>query len=263
MKLRHLAFAGIALVAAAPACAQSAWDGTWKVDVASAQLPTKPRVVAIKDGTYSCSSCVPAYSVKADGAFHSVAGQPYWDAAAVDATDPRSVKLRWRRGAKDLGSTTETLSADGKTLSFVDVDTSAPNGTTATVTGDWTRIAAGAPGSHALSGSWRRGRTSAVSDTLLTMSLKTQNDMVTMRSGTGEVYTAKLGGGYVAVDGDVAGTRAKLDKIGANTLRETNMRGGKIVSVNDMTFAPGGKTMTIKSQNKLQGTTASFTAMKQ
>ena len=60
---------GVALVSLLPvlAMAQSAFDGTWKVDLSKVQMPKKPDVLVLKDGVYQCKTCVPAMTVKADG----------------------------------------------------------------------------------------------------------------------------------------------------------------------------------------------------
>jgi len=42
-------------------------DGTWKIDLNKAQMDTKPMVYELKDGMYSCSTCDPKISIKADG----------------------------------------------------------------------------------------------------------------------------------------------------------------------------------------------------
>ena len=54
-------------------------DGTWVVDINSVKITGKPVDVMLKDGTYSCTSCVPAVKVAADGAFHAVTGLDYAD----------------------------------------------------------------------------------------------------------------------------------------------------------------------------------------
>src|SRR4051794_35483395 len=64
------------------AMAASGIDGTWKADIDSVQFEGKPDEYLLKDGQYSCKSCVPSYQVAADGAFHSVS-LPYADSVSV------------------------------------------------------------------------------------------------------------------------------------------------------------------------------------
>ena len=49
------------------AAAQSAFDGTWKVDMNKVDFPKKPDVFLLQDGMYECKTCTPPYKVKADG----------------------------------------------------------------------------------------------------------------------------------------------------------------------------------------------------
>ena len=42
-----------------PAMAQSAIDGTWKVDMSKAQLPKKPDVYLLQADIFHCKTCVP------------------------------------------------------------------------------------------------------------------------------------------------------------------------------------------------------------
>src|SRR5215467_312104 len=76
-----------AVVAPACAIAASPIDGTWKADVSSAQMPKKPDIYVLKDGMYSCKTCAPAYSVKADGTDQAVSGHPYYDTVAIKVVD--------------------------------------------------------------------------------------------------------------------------------------------------------------------------------
>ena len=67
--------------------AQSQFDGTWKIDTNSVQLPTKPDVFLLQNGMYECKSCVPPISIKADGTDQKVTGQPYFDTMSMKVID--------------------------------------------------------------------------------------------------------------------------------------------------------------------------------
>src|SRR5438309_814829 len=47
--------------------AQSALNGTWKVDMSKVDFSKKPDVFLLQNGMYECKTCTPAYKVKADG----------------------------------------------------------------------------------------------------------------------------------------------------------------------------------------------------
>lgn len=119
---------------ALPAAAQSVFDGTWRIDLGSVQQKRKPDVVLLKDGVFSCESCAPAFTVKADGAFHPVSGHVY-DAVAITVLGPRSTRTQLRKNGRIIDTETDTLSADGNTLTAVEVESSATSGKTARGTG--------------------------------------------------------------------------------------------------------------------------------
>ena len=83
--MKKFALTAVAALLLLPAVtlAQSALVGTWKADLSNMQLPTKPTRALLSKGVYHCQTCVPAYSVKADGQDHAVSGHPYYDSVAV------------------------------------------------------------------------------------------------------------------------------------------------------------------------------------
>jgi hypothetical protein len=76
--MRHL-FSTLLLPMAA--LAGTGFDGTWKTNMASLKTTGKPVVLLLARGEYTCSSCNPPYTVKADGAEHKVIGQAYFNIA--------------------------------------------------------------------------------------------------------------------------------------------------------------------------------------
>ncbi len=71
--------------------AQSPFDGTWKVDMSSAQWSTKPNVYLLQNGMYDCKTCVPPIKVKADGTDQKVT-DPYSDALSVKVIDDHNIE---------------------------------------------------------------------------------------------------------------------------------------------------------------------------
>src|ERR1700733_13599785 len=87
--MRRINLAKVLLVTGAlglpvAALAAGAFDGTWKVSLAHVQLSKKPTVYALANGEFTCSSCAPAYTVKADGSDQKVTGHDF-DTIAVSA----------------------------------------------------------------------------------------------------------------------------------------------------------------------------------
>ena len=78
-------------------------NGTWQADLDSVKFDQKPDEFLLQGGQYSCKSCVPSYTVAADGVSHAVS-LPYADEIAV--------KIRFGL----LGSRTISASPDSKAI---------------------------------------------------------------------------------------------------------------------------------------------------
>lgn len=243
----------------APAAATGI-NGTWKADINSVQFDSKPDEFLIQNGTYSCKSCGPAYSVLADGAFHPVT-LPYADSDAVKIVNNRTITEVSKKGGKEVGTSTMTVSADGTTLTGSFTDTSSP-GTPSK--GEWTetRVGAAPPGTHAVSGQWKPTKLSNFNDAALSFTVNVRGDSFQWSSPGGTSYTAKIGASAVPIKGDIAGTMVSVARAGDNSYTETRMRDGKVVSVTTLTAGGDGRLKAV-SEDKLAGTTTRWMADRQ
>lgn len=269
------AFAAV-LVLALPACEQRAADGdaaataaagsvdalngAWKVDLASLKFEGKPDEYLLKDGSYSCASCIPPLTVAADGAMHAVADRPYFDNMSVKAVDDTTVEIRRQKGGKEVGSVTVAVSADGNVLTSKFKDMTTPG---QTIEGTSTAQRAGpAPaGAHAISGQWKTDRVGDYTEEALNVTLQVAGNSVTLNS-QGQTYTAELGGPAVAVQGDTGGTMVKVAREGASGLRETTIRDGKEIGYGIFTPSADGKSVNYVFTDTRDGSKVSWTGSK-
>lgn len=252
-----------ACLSAAPAVAQGPLDGTWKADITSVKVNAKPDRVTLANGVYSCASCLPAYSVPADGRVHPVSGHDYYDAKSVEVVDANTVRLTNLRGGKPVAVATWTVSADGNTLnqSFSSTDTA--NGQTTSGAASETRLAPAPAGAHAISGSWAAAPATQMSDNVLSVTIATTGKAVTVSFLTGEHFTAMLGGAYVPVVGDPSGQLASVRMTGPRTLELSYKHGQRMDEVLTLVAAPTGDTMAMTSLDKRQGGVTNITLYKQ
>ena len=108
----------LALLLPVMSLAKSPLDGTWMTNVKSVTTTGKPDVYDISNGMYSCSSCVPAYKIKADGSDQPVPGHDYLDHEAVKVVNATTVEFTDKKAGKVM----QTVSADGKSITMVDND---------------------------------------------------------------------------------------------------------------------------------------------
>ena len=264
MKFATGLIAAMVIVAPAPVLAQSAFDGTWKGDVASAQLPTKPWVRSLKDGVYSCE-CDTPLSVKADGKFHPVTGQSYFDEMRITIVDNRTLKTESRKGGKLVFEGTDTISADGMANDWSNADYSNPNGQTLRFKGRDKRAGAlPAKGLHMVNGGWVATVDGYEADSAaLTFTFKSVPGGMSLTTATGQSFTAMFGGPAVTMQGDPGNTQIALRKISDTSFEETDSRDGKVRSVTTYVVSPDGKTLDITQVNPIENTTGRFKAFRQ
>ncbi|CAM3097203.1 Lipocalin-like domain-containing protein [Sphingomonas antarctica] len=262
MNRLNAALCGLLVAVSAPAISASPIDGLWKADATTAKLSTKPDVFSIKDGVYDCTSCTPPYKMPADGKPHPVADRDYWDAGAVKVVDANTIEWsRYRKGVL-ISSTKVATSADGNMLSFTSTSADNAAGKSITSTSMAKRVGPAPAGTHATSGSWVGVNDGAqIAEENLTATMSMTGDVVTMTLGTGEHYTAKLGGPQVPFVGDKAGATVALIKAGAGFV-ETDYVGGKAIGT--YAYTPvDATTMTLKATNLKSATTDEYTLKKQ
>lgn len=260
---RVLPYALAALLAvSSPAFAQSAYDGVWKIDLASAQLPDRPMVVSLVNGTYTCASCMPAYTVPADGQMHRVEGFDYWDEVSVRVIDAHTVEDAQKLRGQAVGSARNRISADGATLTVSWTDTSSPDGVPTTGEATMTRTAPAPAGAHALSGSWKSASVANVSEASLTATLRLADGAFSFSMGNGYAYTARLGGPAVPITGDQAGATATVRQLADGSIEETDHINGEVSSVTVLTPAADGS-ITVRTENPKVGSSATYKLLKQ
>lgn len=258
--MKAIALASLAALVSGPALAASAFDGTWKVDVASVQAPSKPSVFLLRDGTYSCESCAPRFAVKADGLAHPVAGNPYADSVTIRIVDAHTVEETDSKAGKAIFILTMAVSADGRTMTTRLIDNSGIGTAKGTIIR--TRETDGPADAHAVSGTWRTTKYEGYSDNTITLTLKMDGDVFSFSEPTGQSYTATLGGPPVPYKGDPGITTVQVARDGPQAVVETDFRDGSVIATNTMRTTDG-KTLAITFDDRLRGSTQHFTVTKQ
>lgn len=252
-----------ALLLPVQARAQSAFDGSWKIDVNQTQLPTKPGVYVLLNGTYHCRTCIPPIDVRADGMDHKAAGDSCYDTVSVRVLDDRTVQETDKSNGRTVHTEKITVAPDGNTAIWEFADSCDANGEEVTWKQISVRVAKGPAGSHPISGSWRAMRIVNSSENGFTATMKLEGDNFSFRDSTGQSYTAKLDGTDVPLQGDVNKTMVSVKRVADDTIEETDKRAGKVVSVTRFTVSADGRTLNVAVSDKLQGSSIQFVAEKQ
>ncbi len=254
-----------ALMVGMQSMAQSSkpFDGTWKADLSKIKFPEKPVVLALKDGRYQCSTCIPKIDVAADGQDHKISGSPYSDTMRVTVVDPHTVEVISKKNGQTVATEHDVVSEDGNRLTEEytgRLEANSPEMTSKLVS---VRVAKGQPGSHAISGSWREEKATEASATMVTQTFKSLDNGLEMSQPNGASYSAKFDGKDYPYKGDPGTTSVSLRRVSSHHIEETDKRNGKVIGVADMTVSPDGQRMTTVFHDKLQGTTFTFVMDKQ
>lgn len=260
--LLRTAAAGL-LFLAAPALADP-FDGSWKGDLSTAQSTERPSRYSIVNGTYRCQTCQPTpYAVPADGAYHRVAGRPYWDELSVTVVDDHNVNFGFKKDGQVVATNANTISADGRTMTMVSHNTNNGGGVPIDATSSATRVGAPMAGAHLLSGSWQIKPATSVSDAALTITMRVTGNSFHQETGMGESLDATIGGPYALNNGDPGRTMTKVERLGPRTLRFTDMTGGRVTGVTTWTVAADGQSIGSVSRDPRTGGTFRATLRKQ
>jgi hypothetical protein len=262
--MRNLLFAVVAL-GATSVFAQSAFNGTWRANNASMEYRGSNHY-SLQNGIWRCSTCVPRIAIKADGHEYRINsslyyGAPYAEMESVREVSDRSIEITDKISGKVVSINKLSASDDGKTLTTEWKEIS-DNGKESGGKFDSERVGATAAGaSNKVSGQWRPIRTNTSED-IITSTYEVTADGLAMSDPTGDSYTAKFDGKEYPFKGDPGITSVSVKKIDENTVEETYLRKGKVITVARMSVDPDGKTMKVAVEDKLRNATISWTADK-
>jgi hypothetical protein len=255
MKSTVFALGALSLIPAA-ALAAGAFDGTWKASLDHIKLPMKPSAYVLADGQYTCSTCGPAYTIKADGTDQKVTGHPGYDTESITVTDAHTVKTTDKLNGKTVSVSTDTISADGTTDTLEAIDYTGTKPSTVKVL--IKRVSAGPAGSHALSGSWLDSKVLALDGPGYITTFGITDDGFTM-SSNGQSYDAKFDGKKYPVTGDPTQTKVVVKKLAANEVQENDYQQGKLTSIGHFKVSADGKTIYATSTTLATHRTVHFT----
>jgi hypothetical protein len=247
----------LALVVLLPtaALASSPFDGTWKTRIDSMKFSGKPDVYELKDGMFTCKSCVPPYTIKADGTVQKTTENSYRDHASLKVTGPSSVEWTAQKSGKTTALIKLIVAADGNTLTATGTDYQGAAPVTSTFVEK--RVAAAPAGSHPIAGSWQTERVTDETAAGLTATFTSTDNGLKMEYN-GMTTDAKFDGKEYPTVGDPGHTVVTLRRLSDRQIEETDRREGKVTDVTLWTVAADGKTIAAVDEDKVHGTTVSW-----
>ena len=234
----------IAWVTAVAACgaahAQAVFNGTWRPDPQRPEPGRKPEAYQLRDGSYTCSSCEPPYTIKANGSDQPVQN-PHANTISVTIIDDRTIRKVGKKAGHTVVDTTMKVAADDKTMTTHEL-LSGLGSQPVDLTSQLSRAAAGPVGSHHVSGSWNlieSDLTNHDEDT----TYKLSGDVLSMTDRMGRSFTAKLDGTDAPYKGSPDFTTVSVKLINPHTLEEVDKNAGQAIVTTRWTVDPDGRTM--------------------
>ena len=238
--------------------AQSRFDGTWRMKMETLRFSGTPEEYLLDKGIYHCLTCSPRVDVQADGSEQQVTGH-YFDRISVRVIDAKSVEFIQKKNGKATFAVVETVSADDKTMTEEFINTMGPE----IVKGkaEFLRVRKGPTGAHPLSGAWQMQtvRNATRAGTLTTY--RSTADGLEISDG-GPGYEVKFDGKDYPTSWDPAHATTSLKAVDESTIEQTDKQDGKVAVVTTMTVSADGRSMKVESDDKLRGTSMTYTAEK-
>jgi len=237
---------------------QSPFDGTWVIDTGKNEnlASEKPRVLSVADGVFRDGD----RKLKADGFDQKVPPTGYWDTVSVRIVDDRTVQIISKKAGKTMFTETDTVSADGNTLTQVMKDTTEAEAVT--FESDFRRIAPAPAGAHVISGSWQVFKQSRSENSTI-IKYKCTSQGFTAETPLGEKLEAKFDGKLYEMQDDPGHTMVSVKLLNPYTVEQTNVRDGKVVFVVTLEVTPDGKSIHAMLKMKEDGSVKTWTLHKQ
>jgi hypothetical protein len=242
----------------AEARSQSPFDGTWIIDTGKNEnlASEKPRVLSVADGVFREGD----RQLKTDGSDQKVPATGYWDTVSVRIVDDHTVEIISKKAGKPMFTETDTVSAEGNTLTQVMKDTTESEAVT--FESDFRRVAPAPASAHAVSGSWQVFKQSRSENSTI-IKYKCTSQGFSAETPLGEKLEAKFDGKLYEMQDDPGHTMVSVELINPYTVEQTNVRDGKVVFIVTLEVTPDGKAIHATSKRKDGGSVKTWTLHKQ
>lgn len=241
------------LLGAAQANGRSPFDGRWRTDLTSLSFPKTPEDILLRDGVYSCRSCLPPVNIAADGNYRPLSGISGIDRRAVEMVDARTIRITDRNGDLAVRENVIRVSADGRRrqIAWKDITrTDAPEISGVTIQ---RRIGSPIAGAHAASGQWVTVRLTNVTNAARTETLKLEGGFLSMSRASGESYRASVDGPPSPYVGNPSISEVVVTRAGPRELVETSLYHGEVISILTRRIAADGKIQMLRARNPKTG----------
>ena len=242
MRIRQWSVIAIAALAAAGTAlaASNPWVGTWKLDPSQSKLTGEVIHFTVSGDDVSYTAEGHTIKAKADGSTPTTTWSGAQETWKKD--DDNTYESHATRNGTDLGTTTWTLSPDGKHLKAETKGTN-PSGASFDDVEEYERVGSAV---HGLEGSWKSTRTSLNETQTWEIAEKGPDELSWNIPAIKGVLDAKLDGKDYAPDGPTVpkGLTIALSRVSPRSMKLTEKMNGELLFHSTLTVSEDGKTIT-------------------
>ena len=241
------------------AISPSPFDGAWIVDE-TVWLPKQPQEFSLSKGLFRFPLYTGNETIKADGEDHKVPETSYWDTVRVRVVSAQTVEIVSKKAGKTMFAETDTVSADGETLTQVVTDTTEAQPIVAEIVSK--RMGKVPAESHVLSGLWRAYK---IKRSKIGSIITYQCTAEGFRGMTplGEGFNAKFDENDYPVEDDPAHTSVRAKRLSPLSVQLTFKRNAKVFEILHLTVAADGKSIHVVNENTECHTSSSYDMQRQ
>jgi hypothetical protein len=241
MRIRYWSIVAIVMLAAVgTALAESPWAGKWKLD------PSQSKLTGDTIRFASGAGGEMMYTEEGHTTKFKLDGTPVktWSGAEVSwkKVDDNTYESHGTMNGVDLGTTTWTISSDGKDLK-VESKGKNPNGSSFDDNSEYTRVS----GMHGLMGSWKSTKTSMSEDRSFEMAAVGEQSLLWTIPDLKATVTMKMDGKDYPAQGPTvpAGLTLALTPVSSSSFKIMEKMNGTPLWHGTYTLSDGGKKMTV------------------
>ena len=243
--------------------AQSALDGKWVVNFEKSKFPEAPIMYEVKGGIYQCQSCKPVLKCPADGKDYPVPDSKVGETIAVEVLDSHTVNTIFKTKGKPTAERLKSVSPDAKTMTVKQIVYTLEGKPEKTADLVMNRTAPGAPGSHAISGTWVLDQAASHAAPVI-YEFHTGSDGTLHETSPFSECAIRLDGKkYPCKSADGIPTFTSMRPTGPDTYEQVDWSEGKITDVSVIRLSSDHRTMTTVFQDKTYNTTTTYVMEKQ
>jgi hypothetical protein len=262
----------LALAVLLPTMSWAQLAGTWVIqpELTTFQKLLLPTTLSLDRGVYRRTDCRgDPIDIPADGGFHPVKKQPFFDRMAVREMDGRRVVIEQKLGDRTTWKGTYTVSRTGAEMMLEFENDLAAKPVTGAL--QYLREGTAVKGPHPLTGTWRLGKLLRLSSSGSSLTFSNEQsptgqdseDSFTFLASDGRSAEGKTDAKDYPLRGTLEGATLSMDHVQHNVWKMNRKQNDTLVEMSNATLSDDGRTMKFRQLDWLCSEITIFTLNRQ